>query len=264
MFGPVRITIRASRSSVRSFGVTGLPARASSTGCRPSTIVERVVPIDRRAARARGCAPPRPATANTSSRASARAVVRSSAARAATRPAHLLEQLVLEPAPPLVGAEHLGLVLLQLRRHVPLGAGQRLAAHVLGGHPRGLRVGHLDAVAEDAIEADAQAGDPGARALALLEAGDPLPRLARVPDDRARARRCQLSRMRPPSWSAERGLVVEGRRQQSRQVVERRQLGERVPDRSPRRMPGPRPGCRRAAPGTRAARRGRARGPGRG
>ena len=48
--------------------------------------------------------------------------------------AHLLEQLVLEPAAPLVGAERFRLVLFELRGHVALGAGERLATHVLGGH----------------------------------------------------------------------------------------------------------------------------------
>ena len=45
MFGPVRITMRASASSARSFGVTGSPLRASSTGCRPSTAAAPTSPL---------------------------------------------------------------------------------------------------------------------------------------------------------------------------------------------------------------------------
>ena len=104
-------------------------------------------------------------------------------------PADLVEQLVLEPAPPLLGAEHLGLVLLQLGGDVALGAGQRLAPHVLGGHPRRLRVRHLDAVAEHAVEAHAQARQPGPGALALLEPGDPAARLGGVAGRSRPARR---------------------------------------------------------------------------
>ena len=100
-------------------------------------------------------------------------------------PAQLVEELVLQPAAPLLGAEHLRLVLLQLGHHVALGAGERLAPDVLGGRPGGLGVGELDAVAEDAIEADAQARQAGAGPLPLLEPGDPASRLGRVLDDRA-------------------------------------------------------------------------------
>src|SRR5207249_4489602 len=49
----------------------------------------------------------------------------------------LVEQLVLEPPPTLVGAERLGLVLLELPGHVALGARERLPADVLGRHAGG-------------------------------------------------------------------------------------------------------------------------------
>ena len=98
-------------------------------------------------------------------------------------PAHVLEQLLLEATPALLGAEHLGLVVLQLRRHVALRARQRLTSDVILRHACGLRVTHLDAVAEHAVEAHPQAREGRARALALLEAGDPAPRLGRVAHD---------------------------------------------------------------------------------
>src|SRR5207244_9012968 len=96
----------------------------------------------------------------------------------------LVEQLVLEPPPTLVGAERLGLVLLELPGHVALGARERLPADVLGRHAGGVGVGDLDTVAEHAIEADAQRRDPGPGTLTLLEPGDPVSRLARVSHDR--------------------------------------------------------------------------------
>ena len=116
---------------------------------------------------------------------------RRSSARAATPRADLVEQLVLEPARCRSSAPStLRLVLLQLGRHVALGADQRLAPHVVGGSARGLRVGDLDPVAEHAVEAHAEARSPSAP-LALLEAGDP----ARAP---RRASRTELAERRVP------------------------------------------------------------------
>src|SRR5262249_62100545 len=89
-------------------------------------------------------------------------------------PAPVLDQLVVERPPPLVRTEGLGFVFLELRRHVALGPCQRLAPLVFGRDAPGLCVGHLDPVAEDAIEPDAEARNPPARPLALLETGDPL------------------------------------------------------------------------------------------
>ena len=97
--------------------------------------------------------------------------------------AHVFEQLLFQPPAALLGAEHLGLVVLELRRHVALRPRERLPPHVLVGHPRGLRVADLDAVAEHAVEAHAQAREARARALALLETGDPAPRLRGVAHD---------------------------------------------------------------------------------
>ena len=55
-------------------------------------------------------------------------------ASAATRAAQRLEQLELALEDPLVGAEHLLLVLLQRRRDEALAAGDRLLAVVVGRH----------------------------------------------------------------------------------------------------------------------------------
>ena len=89
--------------------------------------------------------------------------------------AQRLEDLQLALEDPLVGAEHLRLVLLERRRGESLAAGDRLLALVVGRH--GVKVGlrDLDVVAEDAVEADLQRADAGARALAVLHLGDDLP-----------------------------------------------------------------------------------------
>src|SRR5262249_56030225 len=79
---------------------------------------------------------------------------------------------------PLLGAEHTALVFLQLRRHVALGADERLASHVLRWHLARVRIAHLDRVTEDPVEADAETADSRALALALLERRDPLPRVS--------------------------------------------------------------------------------------
>ncbi len=170
--------MRASPSSARSLGVTGCPERASSTGWRPSTMSSTALSSTSGRTWPRTWATSASAGHDVERGQRARGGQQVGRARRDAA-ADLVEQLVLEPAPPLVGAEHLGLVLLELGRDVALGAGQRLAPHVLGGHPRRLRVRHLDAVAEHAIEAHAQARQPGPRALALLEPGDPAARLAR-------------------------------------------------------------------------------------
>ena len=137
--------------------------------------------------------------------------------------ADVVEQLVLEPAPPLLGPEHLGLVLLQLGRHVALGTGQRLAPHVLGGSARRLRVRHLDPVAEDAIEPHAQARQSRPCALALLEAGDPAPRLGRVVDQ-CRQRLAPRLANDPAVLQRQRWLIDQRGLQHGLQVVE---LGQR-------------------------------------
>ena len=73
---------------------------------------------------------------------------------------------------PLVRLQHLLLVLLELRGDEALAAGDRLLADVVGGHERQVRLADLDVVAEDAVEADLERRDAGARALALLDGGD--------------------------------------------------------------------------------------------
>src|SRR5262249_58340273 len=74
--------------------------------------------------------------------------------------ADVLEQLVLEAPAALLGAEDLGLVLLQLRRDVALGARERLASDVFGGNAGSLGVADLEAIAEDAVELDPEVREP--------------------------------------------------------------------------------------------------------
>ena len=145
-------------------------------------------------------------------------------------PTHLLEQLVLEPPPALVGAERLRLVLFELRGHVALGAGERLTSHVFGGHTRGVGVGDLDAVAEDAIEADSKARDAGPCPLPLLETGDPRPCLPGIADDPGEPLVPALADQ-PAVVKREGRLVLERRCQEVAEVVERCQLAERLRDR---------------------------------
>ena len=96
--------------------------------------------------------------------------------------AQLLEQALLAGRDQLVRAQHAVLVLLELGRDEALAAGDRLLAHVVGRHQRQVRAADLDVVAEDAVEADLERGDPGARPLALLDRRDRLaPAPARVP-----------------------------------------------------------------------------------
>ncbi len=87
---------------------------------------------------------------------------------------HLGEEIELEARDALLGAEDAALVLLQLDGHVALGPDERLAPQVLGRHLGGVGVADLERVAEDPVEAHAQAANAGARALALLEGGDPV------------------------------------------------------------------------------------------
>src|SRR5947209_7524553 len=79
----------------------------------------------------------------------------------------------------LADAEDDGLLLLERRGDVALGADQGLLADVVGRNQVAVRVRHLEVVAEDAVVAHPQRADPGAAPLLLLEAGDvrarPLP-----------------------------------------------------------------------------------------
>ena len=78
--------------------------------------------------------------------------------------------------------EHALFVLLERRRHVALGARQRLPALVVGRDRVAVRVRDFDVVAEDAIVSDLERRDAGSRALGRLDLGDPvLPAVAQGP-----------------------------------------------------------------------------------
>ena len=206
MFGPVRITICGRRVERRSLGVNGGRRRP------------RARDGGRRRSRGRGRRPPRGRTwpRSWATSASAASDVEGAPARAA------VAQQAARPAPPtaprtwsnssnssrptaLLGARARGLVLLQLGGDVALGAGQRLAAHVVGRDPGGLGVAHLDAVAEHAVEPDAQGRRCRcARARApRARRSTPWPRARRSRSARSSA--LQLARIRPPSWSVSGG-----------------------------------------------------------
>ena len=70
--------------------------------------------------------------------------------------AHLPEDGALQLLQPLLSVQDQRLELLQFRRDVPLGVHQRLPPDVLLRHPRQVRVGHLQVVAEDPVVADLQ------------------------------------------------------------------------------------------------------------
>src|SRR5207249_1272135 len=141
MLGPVTTrTCSASGSSVASFGTKRAPATASTTGCRARQ--RRLAERDRVEQR--------------------------------------LEQVRLEHAQPLLGAEHPRLVLLQGRRHEALHADQGLLALVVLRHEREVRARHLDVVAEDAVVAHLERGDPRPGTLRRLEAREPALPVARA------------------------------------------------------------------------------------
>ena len=131
----------------------------------------------------------------------------------------LLEELQLQLCHPLLGPEHAAFVFLELDGNVALGADQGLAPDVLGGHLRHVCIAHLDAVAEDAVEAHAERGDARALPLAPLQSGDPRARLPRPALDLA-----EIGAPALPDQAAlperERRLVLEGVHEHS---MERRQ-----------------------------------------
>src|ERR1043166_4510707 len=94
--------------------------------------------------------------------------------RRADAPPQCVDHLGLPRADPLLGAEHLGLVFLELGRHVALGARERLAALVVARHALTMRVGDFDVITEDLVESDLERADAGALPLARLQAGDVL------------------------------------------------------------------------------------------
>ena len=85
------------------------------------------------------------------------------------------EELGFAHGHPLLRTQDLRLVVLELRRHVPLGAGQRLAPLVVGRDPLLVGVGDLEVVAEDLVVSHLERRNAGAIPLPLLQAGDVLP-----------------------------------------------------------------------------------------
>ena len=73
----------------------------------------------------------------------------------------ICEQLRLQGAQSLLGAEHLRLVLLELGRHEALASGDRLLALIVGGDELQIRVRHFEVVAEYLVVADFQRLDAG-------------------------------------------------------------------------------------------------------
>ena len=175
MFGPVT---SATRSASVKRASLGMNARAASSARSPdggSRGAPGRIPRAPRAARSARLTARSASAVHTSSRASTRAVRWTRAIAWPTGRPERAEQLRLARRHPLLGAEHAGLVVLELGRHVPLGGGQRLPPLVVGGHPGRVRVGDLEVVAEHLVEADLERRDPGALALPLLERGDVLP-----------------------------------------------------------------------------------------
>ena len=174
--------------------------------------------------------------------------------RLAHRRAERAEQLGLAHGHPLLGAEHPRLVVLELRRDVPLGAGERLPPLVVGGHLGGVGVGDLEVVAEHLVEADLERRDPGALALALLERGDVLPSRRRGARAARRARRRSRADRRRRRPSATGGRSSRPRRRARRPG---RPAGRARPPRRRGRPRGHRPARStrpaRSAPRTRRA-----------
>ena len=86
----------------------------------------------------------------------------------------VIEQLELALDDPLVGAEHLLLVLLQRRRGEALAAGNGLLALIVRRRRVEIGFRDLDVVAEHAVEPDFQRVDAGARAFTFLHFGNHL------------------------------------------------------------------------------------------
>src|SRR5207247_1720079 len=78
------------------------------------------------------------------------------------------DQLPLPRRNPLLRPQHLRLVLLQLRRHVALSAGESLAPLVIRRDSRLVGVRDLDVIAEYLVEPDLERRDTGALALPRL------------------------------------------------------------------------------------------------
>ncbi len=107
---------------------------------------------------------------------------------------HPVEDICLHVRQGLLSVEDNRLVLLELRREVASGVGERLLGNVVvgesgsllptgeaitlgGGQPGG---GHLDVVAKHAVVPDLERPDAGAIPLGPFEVGDPVPGFARL------------------------------------------------------------------------------------
>src|SRR5438552_2983232 len=91
--------------------------------------------------------------------------------RAAAAP-QLVQHLGVARRDALLGAEDLGLVLLQVGRHIALRARERLPPLVVRRNAVAVGVRDFDVVAEDLVEADLERPDAGALALARLQRRD--------------------------------------------------------------------------------------------
>jgi len=94
--------------------------------------------------------------------------------RVKERSAKLREDSALYFQTALLRGEDFGFVFLQLWRGEALGVDESLLALVVGGDTAGVGFGDLDVVAEDGVEADLEAGDAGAAALAFFDSGEGL------------------------------------------------------------------------------------------
>ena len=84
------------------------------------------------------------------------------------------KQLLLKHQDTALGSENLLLVLLEFRRDIAFGSGQRLLAYPRLRHLVLVGIAHFDVVTEHVVEADLQRRDAGRFALALLDTGENL------------------------------------------------------------------------------------------
>src|SRR5205085_9111499 len=66
-------------------------------------------------------------------------------------------------------AEDFSLPILQFRRRVTFGIGERLPPLVINRHTRGVGFGDFNKIAEDVVEANPERSDAGARTLARFQ-----------------------------------------------------------------------------------------------
>src|SRR5688500_6940288 len=83
-----------------------------------------------------------------------------------------VEQLRLPRRYPLLGAQHFGLVLLELRSDVALRGSQGLTPLEGGRNLRRVGVGDFDVVPEDFVVSDLERRDPAALPFTLLDGSD--------------------------------------------------------------------------------------------